>query len=64
MRYPLVVDMAAAERELGYLPVANYEQAVEATVRWLLEEQPPLGEYMSTFFDYGAEDEYLRGLAL
>jgi hypothetical protein len=55
--------MAAAERELGYRPVADYAGAVEQTVRWLLDEQPPLGEYMSTFFDYDAEDEYVRRLA-
>ena len=63
VRHPLVVDMAAAERELGYRPVADYAGAVEQTVRWLLDEQPPLGEYMSTFFDYDAEDEYVRRLA-
>ena len=63
VRYPLVVDMAAAERVLGYRPVATYAEAVEDTVRWLLDERPPLGEYMSTFFDYDAEDEYVSGLA-
>jgi nucleoside-diphosphate-sugar epimerase len=63
VRHPLVVDMATAERELGYRPLAAYGEAVQDTLRWLLEEQPPLGEYMSTFFDYDAEDEYVRGLA-
>jgi nucleoside-diphosphate-sugar epimerase len=63
VRHPLVVDMAAAERELGYRPVATYAEAVEATVRWLLDASPPLGEYMETFFDYEAEDEYVRRLA-
>ena len=62
-RHPFVVDMAAAERELGYRPVGRYAEAVEATVAWLLEESPPLGEYMSTYFDYEAEDEYVRTLA-
>lgn len=62
-RHPFVVDMAAAERELGYRPVAGYAEAVEATVRWLLDAQPPLGEYMQTYFDYDAEDEYVRTLA-
>jgi nucleoside-diphosphate-sugar epimerase len=60
---PFVVDMSAAERELGYRPVTTYPEAVEETVAWLLAEQPPLGEYMATFFDYDAEDEYVRGLA-
>ncbi|MEX2645882.1 MAG: hypothetical protein WD249_06440 [Gaiellaceae bacterium] len=63
VRHPLVVDMAAAERELGYRPLATYAGAVGDTVRWLLDASPPLGEYMETFFDYEAEDEYVRGLA-
>lgn len=62
VRHPLVVDMAAAERELGYRPLATYAEAVGDTVGWLLDASPPLGEYMETFFDYGAEDEYVRGL--
>jgi len=63
VRHPLVVDMAAAERELGYRPLATYSEAVGDTVGWLLEASPPLGEYMATFFDYEAEDEYVRRLA-
>lgn len=58
--HPIVVDMAAAERELGYRPVTTYEDAVAHTVRWLLEEQPPLDPYMATFFDYDAEDAFLQ----
>lgn len=61
--HPVVVDMAAAERDLGYRPVTTYPQAVEGTVRWLLDEQPPLDPYMETFFDYEAEDAFLRDLA-
>jgi nucleoside-diphosphate-sugar epimerase len=60
---PFLVDMAAAERELGYRAVTTYADAVEDTVAWLLDEQPPLGEYMSNFFDYEAEDELVRGLS-
>lgn len=60
--HPVVVDMAAAERELGYRPVTAYTQAVERTVRWLVAEQPPLDPYMETFFDYQAEDAFLREL--
>jgi len=59
--HPFVLDMAAAERELGYRPVAAYPEAVEETVAWLLAERPPLGEYMATFFDYEAEDTFLAG---
>jgi nucleoside-diphosphate-sugar epimerase len=63
VRHPLVVDMSAAERELGYRPLATYAEAVRDTVGWLLDASPPLGEYMETFFDYDAEDEYVRSLA-
>jgi nucleoside-diphosphate-sugar epimerase len=63
VRHPLVVDMSAAERELGYRPLATYAGAVRDTVAWLLDDSPPLGEYMETFFDYDAEDEYVRSLA-
>lgn len=63
VRHSFVVDMSTAERELGYRPVATYAEAVEDTVVWLLEASPPLGEYMETYFDYEAEDEYVRGLA-
>jgi nucleoside-diphosphate-sugar epimerase len=62
VRHPLVVDMAAAERDLGYRPLASYSEAVGDTVGWLVDASPPLGEYMETFFDYEAEDEYVRGL--
>lgn len=59
---PTVLDMAAAERELGYRPVTTYEEAVGDTVRWLVDERPPLDRYMATFFDYEAEDALLRKL--
>jgi nucleoside-diphosphate-sugar epimerase len=60
--HPFVVDMTAAERELGYRPVATYDDAVADTVDWLLTEQPPLHPYMQQFFDYEAEDELVRSL--
>ncbi|MEX2211492.1 MAG: NAD(P)-dependent oxidoreductase [Gaiellaceae bacterium] len=59
---PLVVSMEAAERELGYRPVTTYPEAVSDTVAWLLDERPPLDEYMATMFDYEAEDEFVRTL--
>jgi nucleoside-diphosphate-sugar epimerase len=62
VHHPLVVDMAAAELELGYRPPATYSESVGDTVGWLLEASPPLGEYMETFFDYEAEDEHVRRL--
>ncbi|HEV8249772.1 MAG TPA: NAD(P)-dependent oxidoreductase [Gaiellaceae bacterium] len=58
---PFLVDMAAAERELGYRPVTTYHDAVADTVDWLLTEQPPIHQYMQQFFDYEAEDELVRG---
>lgn len=58
VEHPFVLDLAAAERELGYRPVAAYPEAVEETVAWLLAARPPLDEYMATFFDYAAEDAF------
>ena len=60
---PFLVDMAAAERELGYRPVTTYHDAVADTVDWLVTEQPPLHPYMQQFFDYEAEDELVRSLS-
>ncbi|NSC20347.1 NAD-dependent epimerase/dehydratase family protein [Streptomyces albus subsp. chlorinus] len=70
--FPLVLDMAAAERELGYRPVTTYEQALPETLEWLVgqvrgrdwrEALPkmaanydPIGE----LFDYAAEDRWLE----
>jgi len=59
---PFLVDMTAAERELGYRPVTTYHDAVADTVDWLLAEQPPLHPYMQQFFDYEVEDELVRNL--
>lgn len=59
---PLVVDMTEAEREVGYRPAVTYEEAVVATCRWVVDEQPALGDYMETFFDYEAEDAFLETL--
>ena len=55
--------MAKAEAELGYRPVVAYAEAVAETCRWLAAERPPLGDYMETFFDYAAEDAFVRDLA-
>ena len=59
VQHPFLLDMSAAERELGYRPVATYPEAVEETVGWLVEKRPPLEGYMATFFDYDAEDAFL-----
>jgi nucleoside-diphosphate-sugar epimerase len=66
---PLLVDMAKAERELGYKPVTTWADALPRQVEWLIDatrdrdwrEVLPRGaEYLQ--FDYEREDEFLRGL--
>jgi nucleoside-diphosphate-sugar epimerase len=57
--FPLLVDMTAAERELGYGAVATYGEAVRDTVAWLVEDgahRDWSGTYLGKFFDYDAED--------
>lgn len=67
---PLLVDMAKAERELGYRPRATWKEALPRQVDWLIEatrdrdwrEVIPRGaEYLK--FDYDAEDELVRSLS-
>lgn len=58
---PFVLDMTAAERELGYRPVVRYDEAVRQTARWLLEhvELRPTG---AALFPYAEEDAVVRAL--
>ncbi|WP_353946964.1 NAD(P)-dependent oxidoreductase [Streptomyces sp. HUAS MG91] len=66
---PLIVDMSAAERELGYAPVTTYAEALPETVEWLaarLRERDwrdgfpkMLASYTAGIFDYAAEDAWL-----
>ncbi len=67
---PLLVDMAAAERELGYEPAVTWHDAVVDQVKWLVDatrdrdwtEVLPRGaQYLR--FDYDAEDALVRLLA-
>ncbi|WP_329238439.1 NAD(P)H-binding protein [Streptomyces sp. NBC_00111] len=68
--HPVVYDMAAAERELGYRPVTGYEESLPETVEWLAarlhgrdwrEAFPKmLRNYGETLFDYAAEDAWLE----
>jgi nucleoside-diphosphate-sugar epimerase len=67
---PLLVDMAKAERELGYRPVTTWADALPQQVAWLIEatrdrdwrEVLPRGaEYLK--FDYDPEDALVAGLA-
>lgn len=60
---PFVVDMTAAEQELGYRPVTTYPQAVRETCAWLVGEleggRSWEGTYLEGMFDYAAEDAAL-----
>lgn len=64
---PLVVSMEAAERELGYLPVTTYPEAVQETCAWLVGEleggRSWEGTYIADTLDYAAEDAALEALA-
>ncbi|MEU7034431.1 NAD-dependent epimerase/dehydratase family protein [Streptomyces sp. NPDC046237] len=66
--HPVVYDMGAAERELGYRPVVSYAESLPATVADLTrrvaerewrEAFPGLAKYGVDFFDYAAEDAWL-----
>jgi nucleoside-diphosphate-sugar epimerase len=69
--HPMVLDMTAAERELGYRAVTTYEESLPGTVGWLVEalagkdwkELFPLPARLSDqygdWFDYPAEDRWL-----
>jgi nucleoside-diphosphate-sugar epimerase len=57
---PCVMDMTAAERELGYRAVATYPEAVGATCEWIAGELASgrdwSGTYLEAALDYAAED--------
>ncbi|MFF8659034.1 NAD-dependent epimerase/dehydratase family protein [Streptomyces huasconensis] len=71
VRHPVVYDMAAAERELGYRPVTSYADSLAETVHWLVEQLgdrdwreafPTMAENYDPnvdLFDYAAEDAWL-----
>ncbi|MFF2848085.1 NAD-dependent epimerase/dehydratase family protein [Streptomyces sp. NPDC058001] len=71
--HPIVYDMTAAERELGYRPVTTYLDALPETVAWLTERVrgrdwreafPVMAaayDPMGDLFDYAAEDAWLAG---
>jgi nucleoside-diphosphate-sugar epimerase len=67
---PLLVNMAKAERELGYRHATTWAEAIPQQVEWLIEatldrdwsEVLPRGaQYLK--FDYAGEDELVRSLA-
>ncbi|MFF5537485.1 NAD-dependent epimerase/dehydratase family protein [Streptomyces cinerochromogenes] len=64
---PVVFDMSAAERELGYRPVVSYAESLPETVEWLTGELrgrdwrtafPLLAQVYPDLFDYSAEDAW------
>lgn len=66
--HPIVYDMSAAERELGYRPVVSYAETLPETVAWLTghlgdrewrEAFTGLAKYGVDLFDYAAEDAWL-----
>ncbi|MFE9438918.1 NAD-dependent epimerase/dehydratase family protein [Streptomyces sp. NPDC006602] len=68
---PVVCDMSAAERELGYRPVVRYEQTLPDTVAWIeghlagrdwREAYPKMFQTYGDLFDYAAEDAFLDTL--
>ncbi|MEV6795945.1 NAD-dependent epimerase/dehydratase family protein [Streptomyces sp. NPDC051320] len=73
--HPVVYDMSAAERELGYRPVTGYAESLPRTVEWLTaqlrgrdwrEAFPAMAKAYDPhldLFDYAAEDAWLNGPA-
>ncbi|MFM9371050.1 NAD-dependent epimerase/dehydratase family protein [Streptomyces sp. Da 82-17] len=72
--HPMVLDMSAAQAELGYRPVTRYADALPETVEWLRRRlaDAPGGDWRAAFpamaaaydpmgdlFDYAAEDAWL-----
>jgi nucleoside-diphosphate-sugar epimerase len=67
---PVVCDMSAAERELGYQPVARYAETLPDTVASIehrlhgqdwREAYPKMAQNYGDLFDYAAEDAWLAG---
>jgi nucleoside-diphosphate-sugar epimerase len=65
---PVVCDMTAAERELGYRPVVKYAETLPETVEWIerrlaegdwREVYPKMYAAYGDLFDYEAEDMWL-----
>ncbi|MGP4090778.1 NAD-dependent epimerase/dehydratase family protein [Streptomyces sp. KR55] len=65
---PVVCDMSAAQRELGYRPVVRYAETLPETVEWIerrlsgrdwREAYPKMVQAYGDLFDYAAEDAWL-----
>ncbi len=60
--HPLVLDMRAAEAQLGYRPLTTYAEAVRDTAAWIAAELPTRdwsNTYLARLFNYAAEDALL-----
>jgi nucleoside-diphosphate-sugar epimerase len=66
--HPVICDMSAARRELGYEAVARYAEALPDTVAWIerhlagrdwREAYPKMAQAYGDLFDYAAEDAWL-----
>jgi nucleoside-diphosphate-sugar epimerase len=64
--HPIVLDMSAAERELGYRPLTAYPEGVKAECDWLVAElergRDWKGTYLEETLDYDAEDAAIASL--
>ncbi|MFF3262061.1 NAD-dependent epimerase/dehydratase family protein [Streptomyces sp. NPDC002932] len=68
--HPIVYDLSAAERELGYRPVTGYAESLPETVEWITAQlagrdwtdaYPAMARsYGTGLFDYAAEDAWLE----
>ncbi|WP_079155391.1 NAD-dependent epimerase/dehydratase family protein [Streptomyces ambofaciens] len=65
--FPVVCDMSAAERQLGYRPVVRYADTLPETVAWIegqlaardwREAYPKMVRAYGDLFDYAAEDAW------
>jgi nucleoside-diphosphate-sugar epimerase len=65
---PVVCDMTAAERELGYRPVSRYADTLPETIAFIerqlagrdwREAYPKMAQTYGDLFDYAAEDAWL-----
>ncbi|WP_217143657.1 NAD(P)-dependent oxidoreductase [Streptomyces sp. AC627_RSS907] len=65
---PVVCDMTAAERQVGYRPVVRYAETLPETVAWIEERlagrdwreaYPKMFAAYGDLFDYAAEDTWL-----
>lgn len=69
IQHPFVCDMTAAQQELGYRPLPDYDQSLHEMIDWIKAELaqrdwkeafPLMGQNRPHMFDYAAEDEWLK----